>query len=164
MNLQTKTNRLTRDIIENESDIPNNSKTILVQTLIQLYRTGFRKLIPLHADSRRANVYDNLISEHEITQFPSAEGKPVRIIYENVNFWTETRLQEKSHLFYNVATTFGLTDLKDSKGRALYLYGVDIDSRQAYDALKDLIEILKGITFVVKTHKDGAMFSCCLPA
>ncbi|MGA9845141.1 MAG: hypothetical protein WBQ25_22785, partial [Nitrososphaeraceae archaeon] len=148
LNLQTKTNRLTRDIIENESDIPNNSKTILVQTLIQLYRIGFRKLIPLHVDSRRANVYDNLISEHEITQFPSAEGKPVRIIYENVNFWTETRLQEKSHLFYNVATTFGLTDLKDSKGRALYLYGVDIDSRQAYEALKSLLETLNGITFV----------------
>ena len=154
INLQNKTNRLTRDIIDNEGGIPNNSKTILVQTLIQLYRTGFRKLIPLHADSRRANVYDNLISEHEITQFPSAEGKPVRIIYENVNFWTEIRLQEKSHLFYNVATTFGLTDLKDSKGRALYLYGVDIDSRQAYEALKSLLETLNGITFVVKSHKD----------
>ena len=154
INIQAKTNRVSRDIIENENDISNNTKTILVQTLIQLYRTGFRKLIPLHADSRRANVYDNLISEHEITQFPSAEGKPVRIIYENVNFWTETRLQEKSHLFFNVATTFGLTDLKDSKGRALYLYGVDIDSRQAYDALKSLLETLNGITFVVKSHKD----------
>ena len=43
INLQNKTNRLTRDIIENESDIPNNSKTILVQTLIQLYRTGFQE-------------------------------------------------------------------------------------------------------------------------
>ena len=95
-----------------------------------------------------------MISEHEIKQFPSAEGKPVRIIYENPNFWTEKRLQEKSHLFYNVATTFGLTDLKDSKGRVLYLYGVDIDSRQAYEALMSLLETLKGITFVVKSHKE----------
>jgi hypothetical protein len=63
-------------------------------------------------------------------------------------------LQEKSHLFYNVATTFGLTDLKDSKGRSLYLYGVDIDSKRAYQALKDLLETLKGITFVVKSHKE----------
>ena len=31
--------------------------------------------------------------------FPSAEGKPVRIIYENPIFWTEERLQEKSYLF-----------------------------------------------------------------
>jgi len=86
--------------------------------------------------------------------FPSAEGKPVRIIYENPIFWTEERLQEKSHLFHNVATTFGVTDLKDSKGRTLYLYGVDIDSKQAYEALKDLLETLKAITFVVKSHKE----------
>lgn len=44
--------------------------------------------------------------------------------------------------------------LKDSKGRTLYLYGVDSDSSQAYEALKDLLETLKGITFVVKSHKE----------
>lgn len=43
--------------------------------------------------------------------------------------------------------------MKDSKGRPLYLYGVDIDSSQAYEAQKDLLETLKGITFVVKSHK-----------
>lgn len=154
INIRRKTSKITQDIVENVNDVSKNSKRILADTLIQLYRAGFKKLIPLHADSRRANVYDNLASEQEIKQFPSAEGKPVRIIHENVNFWTEERLQEKSHLFYNVATTFGLTDSKDSKGRALYLYGVDIDSRQAYEALKDLIETLKGITFVVKSHKE----------
>jgi hypothetical protein len=63
-------------------------------------------------------------------------------------------LLKNSHLFCNVATTFGLTDLKDSKGRTLYLYGVDIDSKKAYHALKDLIETLKGITVVVKSHKE----------
>jgi hypothetical protein len=36
----------------------------------------------------------------------------------------------------------------------LYLYGVDIDSRQAYEALKEFLETLKGITFVVKSHKE----------
>ena len=90
-------------------------------------------------DSKRANVYDNLITEYEISKFLSAEGKPVRIIYENVNFWTEnTTCRKMSHLFSNVATTFGPTDLKDSKGRTLYLYGVDIDTRQAYEALKSI--------------------------
>jgi hypothetical protein len=64
------------------------------------------------------------------------------------------RLKEKSHLFYNIATTFGLTDLKDSKDRALYLYGVDVDTKEAYEALKDLIETLKAITFVVESHKE----------
>jgi hypothetical protein len=53
-----------------------------------------------------------------------------------------------------VAITFGLTDLRDCKGRPLFLYGVDIDTKEAYEALKELIEMLKGITFVVKSHKE----------
>jgi hypothetical protein len=150
INISSETNKIREDIIETANDISKNGKTIPIQTLIQLYKSGFRKLVPLFADSRQANVYDNLISEQEFKQFPYAEGKPVRIIYENVNFWTESRLKEMSHLFFNVATTFGPTDMPDSKGRKLYLYGVDIDTRQAYYALKDLIEILKGMTFVVK--------------
>ncbi|MGB6593892.1 MAG: hypothetical protein WBE68_20535 [Candidatus Nitrosopolaris sp.] len=48
-------------------------------------------------------------------------------------------MKERSHLFYNVATTFGLTDLKDSKGRPLYLYGVDVDTKEAYEALKEQV-------------------------
>ena len=142
---------------DNDKDINVNlgsNKTIQPDVLLQLYNAGFRKQVPLRSDSKRANVYDNLIAEEEIRSFPSAEGKPVRIIYQNPNFWSEMRLQEKANLFHNVATTFGLTDLNDSKGRPLYLYGVDVDSRQAYEALKDLIETLKGITFVVKSHKE----------
>ena len=128
--------------------------TIPISVLNQLRNAGFRKLVPLLADSKRANVYDHLTTDEEIKAFPLAEGKPVKIIYQNENFWNETRLKEKSHLFYNVATTFGLTDLKDSKGRSLYLYGVDVDTKEAYEALKELIETLKGITFVVKSHKE----------
>jgi hypothetical protein len=106
INIPGETNEAAKPILDNNSNkIPENCKTILVQTLIALFRAGFSKLVPLFADSRRANVYDNLVNEQEIKQFPSAEGKPVRIIYENVNFWTEKRLIEKSHLFYNVATT-----------------------------------------------------------
>lgn len=131
-----------------------NNKTITSDVIIQLYTAGFRKLVPLTADSKRANVYDNLIADEEFRQFPSAEGKPVRIIHEHSSFWSEERLMEKSYLFYNVATTFGLTDLKDSKGRPLYLYGVDVDTKEAYEALKELIETLKGSTFVVKSHKE----------
>jgi hypothetical protein len=129
-------------------------KAVSSDDIIRLYNTGFRKLIPLSADSKKANVYDHLITDEEIKTFPSAEGKPVRIIYQNPNFWTEKRLQDKAYLFCNVATTFSLTDLKDSKGRPLYLYGVDVDTREAYEALKDLVEMLKGITFVVKSHKE----------
>ena len=101
-------------------------------------------------DSKIPNV-----SEEEFIAFPSAEGKPVRIIYHNPGFWKNgTRLEEKAYLFHNVATTFGLTDLKDSKARPLYLYGVDVDTKEAYEALKELIEMLKGITYVVKSHKE----------
>jgi hypothetical protein len=142
-----------KDNSVNRNSSPN-AKTIPSHDIIGLYHAGFRKQVPLSPDSKIPNVYDHLITEEEINAFPSTEGRPVRIIYQKPNFWTEGRLKEKSHLFCNVATTFGLTDLKDSKGRSLYLYGVDIDSRQAYEALKDLIQTLIGITFVVKTHKE----------
>jgi hypothetical protein len=141
-------------VLDTRVQTEDTNQTIGTSVLIQLYNDGFRKLVPLLPDSKRANVYDHLITEEEIKAFPSAEGKPVGIIHQNPNFWTETRLKEVSHLFYNVATTFGLTDLKDSKGRPLYLYGVDVDTKEAYEALKELIETLKGITFVVKSHKE----------
>ena len=145
--------------MDNNNDINSRSASEIISirpaTLVQLFHAGFRKMVPLSIDSKRANVYSGkFITEEEIKQFPSAEGKPVRIIHQNPNFWSETRLQEKADLFHNVATTFGLTDLKDSKGRALYLYGVDVDTKQAYETLKELIETLKGLTIVVKSHKE----------
>jgi hypothetical protein len=106
---------------QNPDSISKNDKTIPLELLIRLYEAGFRKLVSVHADSKRANVYVDLITDDEIKQFPSAEGKPVRIIQHNPNFWTEERLRNKAHLFHNeslfhnVATTFGLTGLKDSK-------------------------------------------------
>jgi hypothetical protein len=129
------------------------SKTISYDVLFQLYTAGFRKLIPLLPAGSIPNVYDRLITDEECRS-PYAERNPFRFIYQNPNFWTEARLKEKSHLFYKVATTFGLTDLKDSEGRPLYLYGVDIDSRRAYEALRELIQTLKGITYVVKSHRE----------
>jgi hypothetical protein len=143
------------DVKINTSTNVENGKTIPVEVLLQQFRAGFRKLVPLFVDSKRANVYvGKFITEEEIKQFPSAEDKPVRIIHQNPTFWSETRLQEKADLFHNVATTFGLTDLKDSKGRALYLYGVDVDTKQAYELLQELIEKLKEITIVTKSHKE----------
>ena len=77
-----------------------------------------------------------LITQGELNQYKKIEGKPIRIIHKNPNFWTEARLIAEQHRFYNVATTFGITDLKDSKGRILYLDGVDIDTEAAYERLK----------------------------
>jgi hypothetical protein len=64
------------------------AKTISSSDIIRLYDAGFRKLVPLLPDSKIPNVYDHLITEEEIKTFPSAEGKPVRIIYQKPNFWT----------------------------------------------------------------------------
>jgi hypothetical protein len=156
-NTNTETRASMEDNSKNNANVNYNSshtaKTISSDDIIRLHNAGLRKLVPLLPDSKIPNVYDHLITEEEIKTFPSAEGRPVRIIYQKPNFWTEARLKEKSHLFYNVATTFGLTDL-DSKGRPLYLYCVDVDTKEAYEALKDLIETLKGITFVVESHKE----------
>lgn len=91
------------------------AKTISSNDIIRLYNAGFRKPVPYSSDSKIPNVYDHLITDEEIKAFPSAEGKPVRIIYQNPNFWTEKRLQDKAYLFCNIVTTFGLTDLKDSR-------------------------------------------------
>jgi hypothetical protein len=154
LELKSDTNTPIEGTNRTDNTTTEKTNTIPISVIIQLYNAGFRKLVPLLHDSKRANVYDHLITDQEIKTFPSAEGKPVRIIYQNPNFWTEKRFQYKHYLFYNVATTFGLTDLKDSKGRPVYLYGVDVDTRKAFEALKDLIETLKGITFVVKSHKE----------
>ena len=43
INIRKETSKITQDIVENANDISNNSKTILVQTLIQLYRAGFQE-------------------------------------------------------------------------------------------------------------------------
>jgi hypothetical protein len=103
------------DNTKKDANINHNSnataKMISSDDIIELYNSGFRKLVPLLPDSKIPNVYDHLITEEEIKTFPSAEGKPVRIIQQNPNFWTEKRLQDKVYLFHNVATTFGLTCL-----------------------------------------------------
>lgn len=57
------------------------TNTIPIDIIIQLYNAGLRKLVPLLHDSKRANVYDHLITDEEIKAFPSAEGKPVCIIF-----------------------------------------------------------------------------------
>ena len=112
--------------VGNTNSVSNS--TIPISLLLQYHTAGIRKQVPLKQDSQTANVYDSLITQGELNQYKEAEGKPIRIIHKNPNFWTEARLIAEQHRFYNVATTFGITDLKDSKGRILYLYGVDIDT------------------------------------
>jgi hypothetical protein len=78
-----------------------NTKTIETSVPIQLYNARL-KLVPLIPDSKRVNVDSNLVTGDEFRQYPSAGGKPVRIIHEHSSFWSEERLKEESYLFYNV--------------------------------------------------------------
>jgi hypothetical protein len=142
-----------------------NNGTIPISLLLQYHTAGIRKLVPLNQDSQTANVYDSLITQEELNQYKEAEGKPVRIIHKKPNFWTEARLIAEQLRFHNVASTFGITDLYDSKGRTLYLYGVDVDTEAAYERLKHLIEELKLKTIVVKSYKPhGYHFYILTPA
>ena len=76
-------------------------------------------------------------------------------IYNNPNFWSIEKLTGQADKFYNVATTFGETSLRDSLGRKMFLHCLDIDSGEV---LKKVIKILeqewKLNTFVTKTQKD----------
>jgi len=60
----------------------HTDKTIPLDDIIQLYNAGFRKLVPLLPDSKIPNV-QHLVTDEEIKAFPTAEGKPVRIIHQN---------------------------------------------------------------------------------
>jgi hypothetical protein len=44
INIHKETSKITRDIVKNANNISKNSKTILLQALIQLYRAGFSEL------------------------------------------------------------------------------------------------------------------------
>jgi hypothetical protein len=114
-----------------------------IDELVNLHQVGF-KLIPLRKDSRTPNVAST------------------NAIYNDTNYWTEEKLQDKRFLFYNVATTFGRSHIKDGDGKDLYLNELDIDSEQVFTRLarisskgKDynFLDELCQSTFVVKTKK-----------
>jgi putative DNA primase/helicase len=104
---------------------------------------GF-KLIPLAEDAKTPTV------------------KATNEIYVDPQYWTAEKIESKNYRFKNVATTFGITNIKDEEGRDLYLNECDIDSKEAFDRLaivkvngKDyfFIDEMCKITFVVKTKK-----------
>jgi len=53
----------------------------------------------------KSNPIAKMIPCDYVLQLYRAHQKP--------NFWSKAHLKEKSHLFYNVATTFGFTGLKE---------------------------------------------------
>jgi hypothetical protein len=85
------------------------------------------------------------------------DGKehPVTEIYNEPNFWNSERIINEAWRFHNVASTFGLTNLKDSEGNSLHLVMLDIDSEHVFNILKNsgVSDELTGRTYAVKTRK-----------
>ena len=93
---------------------PTSSHIHKVDTLIEYMNMGF-KLVPLN----------------ELSQSPTLAWSE---IYADPEFWSEEKIKDSANKFYNVATTFGKTTIKDTDGRDLYLHCLDIDSPEV---LKD---------------------------
>ena len=76
-------------------------------------------------------------------------------IYSNSDFWSLDKLRKHSNKFYNIATTFGQTHLKDGQNSPLYLHCLDIDSDEVLKKVTSPLETKwKSKTFVTKTQKD----------
>jgi hypothetical protein len=103
---------------------------ISLEELRHLHSLGF-KLIPLSASHRPA-------IEHWTP------------IYEDPNYWQTHSLEQEYRRFRNVATCFGKVIVENQE---YYLHCLDVDSEEAYDKLRELIEIWKTKTYVVKTRK-----------
>jgi hypothetical protein len=108
---------------------------ISLETIFSYWKIGF-KLVPLDKLSKSPII-------------------PWSEIYDNSDFWSIEKIREYKDKFYNVATTFGKSHLKDAQGRELYLYCLDIDSDEVLRRVQSLLEQeWKFKTFVTKTQKD----------
>jgi hypothetical protein len=76
-------------------------------------------------------------------------------IHDNPDFWSTEKIREYIDKFYNVATTFGQSHVKDAQGKELYLHCLDIDSDEVLKRVQVLLEEEWNLkTFVTKTQKD----------
>jgi hypothetical protein len=108
---------------------------ITIETLIPYWKIGFK---PVPLDDLGKNP---VLAWSEI--------------YEDSKFWSEEKFEKYLSKFYNIATTFGKSHVRDLEGRDLYLYCLDIDSEEALKRVSGLLEgEWKTKTFVTKTQKD----------
>jgi hypothetical protein len=91
------------------------------------------------SDGKTANVSDLLTSEEKtkcIREF--GKEQPINYISRHPEFWNEERIKREAWRFESVATTFGITRLKDSDGNALNLNLLDVDSEQAFTGTRTM--------------------------
>ena len=126
---------------------------------------GF-KLVPLSQDGKTPNVQGLLTEEEQNTSIEESlsdsKAHPLSYIYGHSEFWTEERIRNEARRFYNVAKTFGKTNLKDEHGNDLYPNKLDIDSEEVFTTLANIrikdknyffIDEMCKTTYVTKTKK-----------
>jgi hypothetical protein len=136
-------------------------KVYPIDFLLSLRNIG-AKILPTYADSIKFNM-DGLITDKEFAACPEAYGGPCRFLYLNPNFWTEERIRKEWWRFEGVRVLPGKTYIYlNGKVAGPYrLYILDIDSFNAYEKLKDLLENdLLLNTYVTESYKtkDGKTF------
>ncbi len=105
-----------------------------LENIISYWKMGF-KLIPLN----------------ELSTGPTLSWSE---IYSIPDYWSDQKFGLQLNRFYNIATTFGKSHLRDKDDRELYLYCLDIDSEEVLNRISALLEEWKRLTFVTKTQKD----------
>ena len=89
----------TNNGVDNKSNKDNeNAKIIPPHYLNELYNAGFKKLVPLLSDSKRANVYHHLITEEEIKSFPASRWQACK------NNLSKSKLLDRSTLTRKVTS------------------------------------------------------------
>src|SRR5262245_5081185 len=96
----------------------DQSDPIPLSALIEYHDMGF-KSIPLCGDGKTPNVLGLLTPEERqrsINESKDGKEHPVNYIHDHPEFWSKERLEKEHWRFKNVATTYGMTHLKDGDG------------------------------------------------
>lgn len=136
---------------------PNGKKVRAYPTkyLISLYNIGI-KILPTFANALEFNTKD-LFTEEEYAACSEANHGLCRLLYLNPKLWNPERIERESWRFEGVRGLPGRTYVYTS-GKVLgpyRLFILDIDSQNAYDKIKSLLENdLLLNTYVTKSRKE----------
>jgi hypothetical protein len=140
-----------------EYTAPNGRKVKAYPTsyLISLYNMGI-KILPTYANALEFNTKD-LFTEEEYAASSEANHGLCRLLYLNPKLWNPERIEKESWRFEGVRALPGRTYVY-TNGKVLgpyRLFILDIDSQNAYEKIKSLLEDdLLLNTYVTKSRKD----------
>lgn len=120
------------------------------------------KLIPTYENAVAFNT-EGLITDKEFSACPEAFGGVAKYLYLNPDFWTDERIKKEHWRFEGIRVLPGKTYIyRNGKISGPFrLHILDIDSMEAYNKLKDILEndfFLN--TYVTESYKmkDGITF------